>query len=299
MVFGVYRDHYEGTPYDLTKGMAAGPFGNPNRGITPVGLPGLWERAISMYRTSWSFTLEARPNRRGVTWFGWDAAHGTAYLPLFGASTDLGPESYHSRDGYMSKFSKKVAFWAFNFVNQYQDLNFQMINADVQKRAHQIEKDAQRQVDLWSAEADKLGDDESAERLLTDRSNAFVQKTVDEWWDFAFSLLAKFGRYVVTHNESANGEFVHGPGSQEYRAWWLSSPEVGFTTWTPRGPYHGVLFTTEAMLASVQTLNPMSALSAFFIALFSIASAASIAYRIGVNQGKRNADQDNYYLVQP
>merc|ERR1719263_230216 len=34
------------------------------------------------------------PNARGVTWFGWDAPHGTAYLPLFGASSDLGPASY-------------------------------------------------------------------------------------------------------------------------------------------------------------------------------------------------------------
>ena len=33
MVMDAHRDHYEGTPYDLTKGMAAGPFGNPNREI--------------------------------------------------------------------------------------------------------------------------------------------------------------------------------------------------------------------------------------------------------------------------
>ena len=27
----ILRDHYEGTAYDLTKGIAAGPYGNPNR----------------------------------------------------------------------------------------------------------------------------------------------------------------------------------------------------------------------------------------------------------------------------
>ena len=30
-VFALMRDHYEGTPYDMTKGIDAGPFGSPNR----------------------------------------------------------------------------------------------------------------------------------------------------------------------------------------------------------------------------------------------------------------------------
>ncbi len=30
-VFGLYRDHYEGTEFDLTKGIAAGPYGDPHR----------------------------------------------------------------------------------------------------------------------------------------------------------------------------------------------------------------------------------------------------------------------------
>ncbi|MDC3321177.1 C69 family dipeptidase [bacterium] len=52
------RDHYEGTPYDLTKGMAAGPFNSPNRldgGSRFFPQPqGAWERPIAMYRTSYS-----------------------------------------------------------------------------------------------------------------------------------------------------------------------------------------------------------------------------------------------------
>ena len=30
-IIKILRDHYEGTTYDLTKGIAAGPYGNPNR----------------------------------------------------------------------------------------------------------------------------------------------------------------------------------------------------------------------------------------------------------------------------
>ena len=64
MVMNTLRDHYEGTKYDLTKGMAAGPHGTPNRG--PIkGVTGQWERAISMFRTAYSYVL------LGFDIFGW------------------------------------------------------------------------------------------------------------------------------------------------------------------------------------------------------------------------------------
>lgn len=137
----VLRDHYEGTPYDLTSGMAAGPFGNPNRGPAPQkNILGIWERAISLHRTSWSYVLEAKPDGRSISWLGYDSPHGTAYLPFFGAATSGAPKDFHSHDGYMSKFSTKVAWWAFNIVNQYSDLNFKVINQDVRKKAKEIER---------------------------------------------------------------------------------------------------------------------------------------------------------------
>ena len=38
-VIALMRDHYEGTPYDMTKGVDAGPFGSPNRGSRQSSLP--------------------------------------------------------------------------------------------------------------------------------------------------------------------------------------------------------------------------------------------------------------------
>jgi dipeptidase len=147
MVMDVLRDHYEGTAYDLTAGMAAGPFGSPNRGpVSPRGTRGLWERAISMHRGSWSYVLEAKPEGRSVSWLGYDSPHGAAYLPFFGSAAEGAPESFHSHEGYMSKFSTKVAWWAFNMVNQYSDLNFKLINKDVRAKAKQIEDEGQELV---------------------------------------------------------------------------------------------------------------------------------------------------------
>lgn len=60
------RDHYEGTIYSTAEGLAAGPYGDPNRyDVFPVDgmnikdvLQGEFPRAISLFRTSYSFVAQ-------------------------------------------------------------------------------------------------------------------------------------------------------------------------------------------------------------------------------------------------
>merc|ERR1711879_490502 len=70
----------------------------------------------------------------------------------------------------------------------------------------------------------------AAAPVLPSCSNQFVEEKVAEWWAYAFSLFAKFGRYVVTSDETEQGEVV-----ERYPSWWLRSSEVGFMSWTPSG----------------------------------------------------------------
>jgi len=320
MVMDVLRDHYEGTPYDLTQGMAAGPFGSPNRGPVPEkGSRGVWERAISMHRSSWSYVLEANPDGRSVSWLGLDSPHGSAYLPFFGAATAGAPESFRSHEGCMSKFSTEVAWWAFNVVNQYSDLNFRAINKDVRAKSKAIETEGVGRVASCMAEADAKtaaagdargnGDGTTAWlNAMTTCSNSFAQAKVDEWWAFAWSLFAKFGRYAITYNESANGEAF-----QIYPSWWLNSPEVGFSTWSPSGPFHGITLAsvstygrshgaTNVPVPPESTSGSMSlvfsllgSMSLVFSLLFAaMAAVALIAYKAGVRNGKRNVNAFDY-----
>src|SRR6056297_2402770 len=102
-LMAIYRDHLEGTEYDLTKGLAAGPFGNPNRwptprSVKPEGKKDLdWERCISMFRCSYSFVAQSRswlPDAiGGVLWFGEDAPDTTCYVPVYAGVTEV-PESW-------------------------------------------------------------------------------------------------------------------------------------------------------------------------------------------------------------
>jgi dipeptidase len=53
------KDHYEGTPYDMTKGMSAGPFHAPVRyDGSNQNVTGGWERPICMFRTLFSYVLQ-------------------------------------------------------------------------------------------------------------------------------------------------------------------------------------------------------------------------------------------------
>jgi len=297
MVMDVHRDHYEGTPYDLTKGMPAGPFGTPNRWSAPVQAKGQWERAIAMYRTSWSHVVEAKPNGRGITWFGYDCAHGTAYLPFYGAALMGAPEAWHSHEGSQSKFSNKVAWWAFNLVNQYSDLNFGLINKEVRAKAHAIESEAFRAVALWEEQVAELSDIEALQ-VLTKKSNDFAEAKLAEWWDLLPYMWAKFGRYVVTFNESEiGGEDAKG---QAYPMWWLRSADVGFSSWSRDGPYHGVpdhAAATDAVSLLVgQENRSIGFLAVALLVLLSHASLAAAMYFVGLQRGRRSMEAMDCYV---
>src|SRR5262249_54090834 len=63
-VMALMRDHYEGTPYDMTKGLDAGPFGSPYRyrelpfkvGETAY----MWERPISTQQAGFVIVSQSR-----------------------------------------------------------------------------------------------------------------------------------------------------------------------------------------------------------------------------------------------
>lgn len=282
MVMDVLRDHYEGTPYDLTVGFAAGPFGNPNRGAAPPpGTLGIWERAIAMQRSSWSYVLEAKPAGKGVSWLGLDSPHATAYLPFYGAATEGAPESFHSHDGYMSKFSNKVAWWAFDRIASFQDINFQLINKDVMKKTHEIEHQGKNRLVSCEKLADEAQGKKAAMQVLTDCSNKFAEEKIADMWDLGDSLFAKFGRQVVTYNESATGE-----GRWQYPAWWIESLDVGFASWRAEGKAQDVLG-----LVSSANLVGSSYLHLPLIATGVIAAGA-LGYTIGVHRGRQRVQEE-------
>jgi len=222
----IKRDHYEGTEFDLTKGMAAGPFGNPNRYPTPSKVvpedrKGLgWERAISMFRCSYSFVSQVRnwlPDPiGGVLWFGEDAPHSTCYIPFYCGITEV-PISFSS--GRRDVFDKDSAWWAFNFVSNWADLKFSYMIEDINAAQNELEGDffaMQPAVEMAAVELYKK-DPALAVKYLTNYSNSCANRAVDKWWKLADELVGKY-----------DDGYVDG-SSVGYPTWWLEEVDFGST----------------------------------------------------------------------
>ena len=122
-VADVMRDHYEGTPMDMTQDIGAGGNALPYRwrpmGFEHDGKTYVNERAIATQQTGFWFVGQSRgwlPDEiGGVNWFGCDDA-ATSYLTPIYTSTNEVPECFRVGNGNMITYSPTSAFWMTNRV---------------------------------------------------------------------------------------------------------------------------------------------------------------------------------------
>ena len=122
-VADVMRDHYEGTPMDMTQDIGAGGNALPYRwrpmGFEYEGKRYTNERAIATQQTGFWFVGQSRgwlPDEiGGVNWFGCDDA-ATSYLTPIYTCTNEVPECFRVGNGNMITYSPTSAFWMTNRV---------------------------------------------------------------------------------------------------------------------------------------------------------------------------------------
>jgi len=198
-VMAIMRDHYEGTEYDMTKGLDAGPFGSPNRWRNLTweveGVKYSWERPISTQQTGFSFISQSRgwlPNAiGGVYWYGVDDTYTTCYVPLYCCINDL-PKSYTV--GNLQKFSWDSAWWVFNFVANIANLKYSYMIKDIQKVQTTLEGNfitMQPIIEEIALELSK-SDPKLLTQFLTDYSVSHGEQVVKRWIELGEYLLTKY-----------------------------------------------------------------------------------------------------------
>lgn len=200
-IFSLYRDHYEGTQFDLSKGVAAGPYGDPNRYIGPYDgnqnnvsqgqkVYGAWERAISIFYQGYVYVAQTRPAvpelTKGIVWFGPDVAYTNCFAPFPSKVTNL-PLAYQIGDP--QKFDRAAAWWAFDFVANWARLNYQrMCAVDIQPLQKMLEEMEAQRVCEWDAQFAQGGDRET----LTSLCETNTSEVLTRWWALADMLIAKY-----------------------------------------------------------------------------------------------------------
>ncbi|MDR0927621.1 MAG: C69 family dipeptidase [Ignavibacteria bacterium] len=201
-VMALFRDHFEGTEFDMTKGIVAGPYGLPYRwkglyfkldGDTATEY--CWERPISTQQTAFSFIAQMRSNMPreigGCFWYGVDDNYLSVYTPLYTTLTDV-PEHYRSAD--VAKLDLNSAEWIFNLVANTAYRMYSVISPDIIAEQKLLESNyiTQQAPIEQAALAIYKENKPLALEFLANYSKTQAQNTYEKWYALWEKLTVKY-----------------------------------------------------------------------------------------------------------
>ena len=198
-VFALMRDHFEGTEFDMTQGVDAGPYGLPYR-WRPLawkvdGVDYVWERPMSTQQTAFTFVAQLRswlPDPiGGIYWYGVDDTYTNCYMPFY-CCVDSVPNCLIT--GSNRKFTLDSAWWTFNLVSNYAYLKWSMMIPEIQACQKDLESNflaLQPAVEKTALELSKTSPNLMT-RYLTDYSTMHAEQTVARWRQLAEHLIVKY-----------------------------------------------------------------------------------------------------------
>jgi len=205
-VMALMRDHFEGTPYDMTKGIDAGPFGSPYRwrGLTweVDGVRYCWERPISSQQAGFVMVAQSRswlPDPvGGVYWYTPDDAYVSAFVPFYCGMTSI-PDSYAT--GRIDRFSLDSAWWVVNFVS---NLTYDRWSRAVRD---EMEDSFFAMLPVIDKTATELGEKDPAlmRQYLTTYSVSTAERLLARWRELGEEIVTKHIDGFVRENGRSRG----------------------------------------------------------------------------------------------
>lgn len=200
------RDHYEGTPLDITSDAGAGCFETPYR-LSPLtfkvdGQEYFNERPISTQQSGFVFVSQMRANLPdvvgGVLWFGLDDANMTVFTPVY-CQTDKVPYQYAEGNGDCVTFSWDSGFWIYNWVADMIRPRYSMMIDDmrtVQNSLEDMYENAQQGIESRALDLYRQ-DPEKARIFLSEYTSMTAQAAVDSWKKLGEFLIVRYNDGVV------------------------------------------------------------------------------------------------------
>ena len=201
------RDHYEGTPLDISNDFGAGPYKTPYR-LSPLSFKVgdqeyFNERPISTQQTGFVFVAQMRAGMPdpvgGVLWFGTDDANMTVFTPVY-CCTDKVPVCYSRVGGadYIT-FSWDSSFWIFNWVSNMVYPRYDLMIGDIRATQQELEGTFQEAQEGIESMATRIYQKNPAEAkaFLTNYTNMTAQSTFDTWKRLGEFIIVKYADGVI------------------------------------------------------------------------------------------------------
>lgn len=216
-VMNSMRDHYEGTPFDITKDAGAGPYDAPYR-PTPLsweyqGKKYFNERPISTQQTAGTYVIQVRasmPNAvGGVLWFGNDDPNMVAYTPIYCCVSKV-PECYNPKDVNDVNFSWNSAFWVENWVSNMTYPRYSQLFPSLQAVRQDVEGGYIAQQAQVESHAQTLlaQDPARAKAYLTDYSTTCANQMLARWKKLGEYLIVKYNDQTVKPEKDGKFELT-------------------------------------------------------------------------------------------
>ena len=204
-VADVMRDHFEGTPMDMTQDIGAGGNALPYR-WRPMdfeygGKTYTNERAIATQQTGFWFVGQSRgwlPDVvGGIIWFGTDDAATSWLTPVYTSITEV-PECFAEGNGSMLEYSATSAFWVCNRVANACYRMYNVMAPEVRAKADAFETaqmEAVREIDRKALDvlvSGTAGAEAEVRDILTGYSVETAQKMFRDWTELEILLLLKY-----------------------------------------------------------------------------------------------------------
>ena len=215
------RDHFEGTPLDMTTDIGAGPYAVPYR-WRPLtyqvdSVEYTHERAIATQQTGFSFVSQmnsARPRAmKGILWFGVDDANTCVYVPVFNGSTAV-PHEFAVGNGDLYNLSWESAFWTNHYVANQAYYRYSQMIPDIRRVQNAIEDTFEAEMPDLEKEIAAMNAGDAASRL----NDYTASRTTDYTRRYKALGDYLFVKYMDGNvKREKNGEFERTPeGMPEY-----------------------------------------------------------------------------------
>jgi len=221
-VMALFRETYEGTPYDMTRNlmvtvrkkdeagneiteMVKSPaisnwMNNDVRTLINELKPGTIDRqrTIAIAGCSYSHVIQCRewlPDEVGaVAWFSFDNPGQSPRIPIFSGIISL-PKSFSICGQH--RYREDAALWAFREANRLSMINWERGRKLIEPAVAELENKALAELPGLEERVKimvKEGRNEEARKVVTEYSNAFAHGAMNRWQELKRELWQMFGR---------------------------------------------------------------------------------------------------------